>query len=76
MHDTTVSIALERYALRNGLKRGAQKDIAERLGVTRQTVRNWCVSNSVSLDYVEEFARITGAKASDLNKLTRRVCEG
>lgn len=45
MRDTTVSIALERYALRNGLKRGAQKNIAERLGVTRQTVRNWCVSN-------------------------------
>ena len=37
MRDTTVSIALERYALRNGLKRGAQKDIAKRLGVTRQT---------------------------------------
>ena len=75
MRDTTVSIALDRYALRKGLKRGAQKEIAEQLGVTRQTVRNWCVSNSVSPEYVEEFARITGAKASDLNKLTRRVCE-
>lgn len=75
MRDTTVFIALERYALRNGMKRGAQKDIAERLGVTRQTVRNWCISNSVSLDHVEEFARLTGAKASDLNRLTRRVCE-
>ena len=75
MRDTTVFIALERYALRKGMKRGAQKDIAERLGVTRQTVRNWCVSNSVSPEYVEEFARLTGAKASDLNRLSRRVCE-
>lgn len=38
MRDTTVAIALERYALRKGLKRGAQKEIAEQLGVTRQTV--------------------------------------
>ena len=75
MRDTTVFISLERYALRKGMKRGAQKDIAERLGVTRQTVRNWCISNSVSPEYVEEFARLTGAKASDLNRLTRRVCE-
>lgn len=75
MRDTIVTIALERYALKKGLKRGAQKEIAEQLGVTRQTVRNWCVSNSVSPEHVQEFARLTGAKASDLNRLTRRVCE-
>lgn len=69
-----VQQAVNAYAVRKGFKegRGVQKDISERLGCARQTVRNWCLSGSVSLNYVAQFSALTGAKPDDLNRELRR----
>ena len=72
---TVVAQAVENFGFKRGYPnaRGAQKEIAEALGVTRQTVRNWCISGSVSPEYLERFASLTETNARDMNSLTRRV---
>lgn len=72
---TTVSLALERYGQKRGITYGVHSQLAKELGVCRQTVWGWCKRNSVTPKYLEQFAQLTGVKASELNKLTRRVCE-
>lgn len=72
---TTVSLALERYGQKRGITFGVHSRLAEELGVCRQTIYWWCKRNSVTPKYLERFAQLTGVKASELNKLTRRVCE-
>lgn len=69
-----VEMAIFAYGLKAGLPdgRGAQKQIASALGISRQTVRNWCRSGSVSLPHVEKFARLTEARPEDLNRELRR----
>lgn len=69
-----VELAVFAFGVKLGFPdgRGAQKQIASDLGISRQTVRNWCRSGSVSLSHVERFARITESRPEDLNRDLRR----
>ena len=69
-----VELAIFAFGLKLGLPdgRGAQKQIASDLGISRQTVRNWCRNGSVSLMHVDRFAKLTNARPEDLNRDLRR----
>lgn len=72
-----VSLAVETFGHRNGLPgaRGAQKLLAEKLGVTRQTVANWCKTGSVSVGHLERFSALTGVSAKEVNAFVRKVAD-
>lgn len=70
-----VRLAIDSYEKKNRLTRGGVSEIAKKLGVQRITVYRWIKNGEVSLDKIEDFARLTGANPADLSHRVRRLVD-
>lgn len=79
MKNSSINIvqrAVAEFARRRGVKpHGAQKAFAEACGVTRQTVRNWCLTNSVPVSRTPLVSQLTGFPPNTLNQGVRQMFE-
>lgn len=52
---------------------GTIRQVADLLGVSRQTVHRWIRRNRISPDYVIPFCQITGARPETVNEFAERL---
>lgn len=63
-------------AVKTAVKRvGSQQKVADILGVSRQTVKMWVKSGSVSRDYVVPFCRLTGENPRNVSKFAAEILD-
>lgn len=46
---------------------GTQQDVADRMGVSRQSVKMWCAKNCVPIARIEKLAKMAGVRPEHLN---------
>lgn len=63
-------------AVKAAVKRiGSQQKVADRLGVSRQAVKMWVKSGSVSRDYVVPFCRLTGENPRNVSRFAAEILD-
>lgn len=52
---------------------GSQQRLADALGVSRQTVKMWCIRGEVSADYIVPFCNVVGSRPEEVSPLAAQV---
>ena len=64
----------KRNAVRDAIARyGSQQDVADALGVSRQSVKAWVKQGAVTPAYVLPFCQLTGVRPEVINEFARDV---
>lgn len=54
---------------------GTQQEVADRMGVSRQSVKMWCTRNSVPIARVAKLAQLAGVRPELLNPQLAKIAK-
>lgn len=62
--------------IKNAVRRfGTQQQLADALGVSRQTVKMWIMRGYVTPGYLLDFCRLTGARPENVNQFAADILQ-